>query len=248
MGLFKEPMLRALLVLVLVTAGALWLSLETTRDYLQRQMQAQTQDSATSLALAMQPVLTEEDLLTAETVITALVQTGNYESVSLQSAAGDMLVQQEAAKIQPLVPDLFMRGFPLTPPEASAPVSLGWDIAARVTITGTSALAYQQLWHLALSILGLGAACMALATGLLWQWARGKQRLLDQRFDELGHVIAELRSLSAPGTEELMRQFPLFDEEEPPQKSQKPLDKKQTGKQQPNKKQAKKKRWQELAT
>ena len=229
MGLFREPMLRALLVLLLVIGGALWLSLETTRDYLQQQMQAHTQDSATTLALAMQPVLATDDLLTAETMVTALVQTGNYAAVTLQGASGQVLVEEGMAAVTPQVPALLMDWFPLAAPEAGAQISNGWNIVADVTLTGDTALAYQQLWRLALGILGLGAACMALATGLLWQWARGKQRLLDQRFGELGQVIEELRNMSMHDMDELTSPYSIFEQQEdtPPKKNKKHRKKRQ---------------------
>lgn len=243
MGLFREPMLRALLALLLVMASALWLSLENSRDYLQTQTQAQMQDNATSTALAMRPLLVNDNLLIAETMVNTLVNTGNYATIMLQDEAGEVLIKRDANQIPPTVPTLFMHWFHLEIPNASAQVPLGSDSIASVTITGINSSAYQHLWDLAQRLMGLYAACMLLAAALLWQWARGKQQLLKQRCSELGHVITELRDLNMHHQEDSNWQHFIFEQGEDPTQSTAS----QPNKRASDKKLRKKQRRQELA-
>ncbi|GAA59250.1 hypothetical protein P20652_1109 [Pseudoalteromonas sp. BSi20652] len=57
---------------------------ETTRDYLQTQMGSHAQDTATSLGLSISPYLDSENLVIAETMATAIFDSGYYKKLNLQ--------------------------------------------------------------------------------------------------------------------------------------------------------------------
>ncbi|SEA34172.1 LapD/MoxY N-terminal periplasmic domain-containing protein [Microbulbifer marinus] len=189
MGLFQGIIARLLLVIGLLLGATLWLAIDTTRDYLQHQLRAYSQDGANALALALQPYIAEGDLLTADTMMTALVQDGNYSAVVLRDTGGDPMLQHRLGEIQARVPALFTEMLPLQPPEASAFIHNGWDRVASVSVSAHPALAYQQLWRLTLGFIGLGLAVSALAVALAWRWAKQKQQLLAAEFESLHSEI-----------------------------------------------------------
>lgn len=184
---------RVLLASFCMLGGSLWLAIDTTRDYLHQQLNAYAQDSANSLALALQPHMSEENLLTAETMITALVQSGHYSAIELRDSSDSVLVEHHLGTVRPQVPELFLSLLPLQPPAANAAINDGWDLVARVYVSAHPGVAYQQLWRLTQGIAGLGLAGAALAVALALRWSKRKQQLLAEQLQSLNQEIEALR-------------------------------------------------------
>ncbi|SDJ66987.1 LapD/MoxY N-terminal periplasmic domain-containing protein [Microbulbifer yueqingensis] len=177
--LFGGPAGRVTLVMTALVAACLWFVLDSSRQHLQGRALAAAQDSAATLTLALQPVLAEDNLLGAETLITAMMQTGNFGGIALYSADGEILLEQSRREVQfgiNGIPGWFRQLFPLEPPVAQAQVSRGWELADTLRVTADTTPAYRQLWQLARSILGLGLVALVLVYALLWQWAHRARR------------------------------------------------------------------------
>jgi len=185
MALFQGLMVRMMLVLLFVIGGTLWITVETTREYLHRQLASHAQDTANALSLALQPHVAAGNLLTADTMITALLQSGYYTAIILRDSEGQILIQRDTAAVPLAVPAPFVALLPLQPPIANATISDGWEVAATVEVASHPALAYQQLWRVTLGILGLGLAGFALAAALAWRWSQHQQRTINSEIDTL---------------------------------------------------------------
>ncbi|GAA5524812.1 hypothetical protein Maes01_01371 [Microbulbifer aestuariivivens] len=149
-------------VLLLALGGGLWLSMATTRDYLQTELQGTARDSANTLALALRPYLIEGDSLSLDTAVTALVQSGHYRAISIQNTQGGILVKRESPTLHLPVPDWFIRRINLHAPAATANIDYDWRVIAEVTAEIHPAPAQQQLWRLAIGYCGLFIASAAL--------------------------------------------------------------------------------------
>jgi len=193
LALFQGMITRVLVALFFVLGGSLWLSIGTTRDYLQRQLNAYTQDSANSLALALQPHIAKGDLLAADTMIMALVQSGYYSGIELRDSRGDLLADHHLDSVQSQVPDVFTSLLPLHPPAATAAISSGWEQVASVAVSAHPELAYQQLWRLTQGILGLGLAGIALALAQTLHWSRHRQQWISAKLQSLNEEIGTWR-------------------------------------------------------
>ncbi|AOS97189.1 hypothetical protein AUP74_01758 [Microbulbifer aggregans] len=173
-GLRTLHSLPLALVLVLALGGGLWLSMATTRDYLQTELQGTARDSANTLALALRPYVIEDDTLSLETTITALVQGGHYRAISVRALDNTILTERHSPTLQTPVPAWFTEWIDLKPPAAAATIDQGWQALAFVEAQIHTAPAQQQLWRLAKGYAGLFVASMALA--LLTAWRRSNQQ------------------------------------------------------------------------
>lgn len=183
--LLQGLMLRMILVLVFVVGGTLWLTVETTRDYLHHQLASHAHDTANALGLALQQPLAAGDLMTANTMITALLQSGYYTAITLRDSDGTTLIQQNSDNVRLSLPDSFLTLLSLQPAPAKVSITNGWKEAATLEVASHPALAYQQLWRVALGILGLGLAGIALIGALCWQWTRRNQRIVNAQITTL---------------------------------------------------------------
>jgi|GEM_PF-6684950 len=178
-GFFVSFFLRTQLLLLLVIANCGALVLESTRDYLQRQLVPHAQNTANSLALSLQPHLSEGKLLTAKTIITALVQSGEYREIILREENGNPLIQKDTSSVALDLPDWFVRWLAFTPPMGEAQIIKGWEVIATIEVVSHPGLAYLQLWRLFSGLVGLAIAGVALSLVMAWLMAQRQARVFD---------------------------------------------------------------------
>ena len=77
MSLLKQLLLSVSCAILAILVGTLWFSVDSARQYLSSQLQAQAESAATSLALTLsQP--SNQDPVTQELLIAALYDTGQF--------------------------------------------------------------------------------------------------------------------------------------------------------------------------
>src|SRR5690606_23845892 len=82
MSLLKQLLLSVSCAILAILIGTLWCSVDSARQYLSSQLQAQGESAATSLALTLsQP--SNQDPVTQELLIAALYDTGQFERIRL---------------------------------------------------------------------------------------------------------------------------------------------------------------------
>ncbi|MGB0938380.1 MAG: bifunctional diguanylate cyclase/phosphodiesterase [Colwellia sp.] len=132
-------------------AGTLFVTIESTKDYLNEQMGSHAQDTATSLGLSISPYLgtdNSDDLIIAETMVSAIFDRGYYASISLISADNQTnLISRENPKTVETVPSWFIEWFTLTPPTKFSEINTGWQIAGTLKVTSHAGSSYLQLWQ-----------------------------------------------------------------------------------------------------
>ena len=131
--------------------GASWVSVDTTRTYLNEQMKNHAQDAATSVGLSISPYMDEENLVIAETMIVAIFDSGYYQKVSLSNADGNVVMSRENNRVIDGVPTWFINLFELAPPVMSSEVSNGWEIGGILSFQSHVGSSYEELWQHAIN-------------------------------------------------------------------------------------------------
>ena len=131
--------------------GASWVSVDTTRTYLNEQMQTHAQDAATSVGLSISPYMDGENLMIVETMVVAIFDSGYYQKVSLTDVDDKVIMSRENNRVIDGVPSWFINFFELTPPIMSSEVSNGWNIAGILSFQSHVGSSYLKLWQHAIN-------------------------------------------------------------------------------------------------
>lgn len=134
-----------LFAILLVSVG--YLSVSGTRDYLERQLGAHAEETATSLALAIASAPDPGDAVMLGTIVGPVFDRGQFERIEIISIAGKVLVKRTLEPAELTVPGWFQRVFPIEAPGGQALISAGWKQVGRVMVQSRPAIAYSHLWQ-----------------------------------------------------------------------------------------------------
>ena len=164
MSLLKQLLLSVSCAILAILIGTLWFSVDSARQYLSSQLQAQGESAATSLALTLsQP--SNQDPVTQELLIAALYDTGQFERIRFVDTSDTVLVErsaQQETQISGSSPVWFANSLPIDVPVASAHVSNGWNQIGTIEVQPADEYARASLWksfvRVTLLVLGAGIA------------------------------------------------------------------------------------------
>jgi EAL domain-containing protein (putative c-di-GMP-specific phosphodiesterase class I)/GGDEF domain-containing protein len=131
--------------------GSSWVSVDTTRTYLNDQMRSHAQDAATSVGLSISPYMDEENSIIAETMIVAIFDSGYYQKVSLTDVDGNIIMSRDNNRVIDGVPTWFINLFELTPPIMTSEVNNGWEIGGILSFQSHVGSSYEELWQHAIN-------------------------------------------------------------------------------------------------
>lgn len=148
-GISLRTQLYSLMIAIaLITfIGASWVSIDTTRTYLNEQMKSHAQDAATSVGLSISPYMDDDNSMIVETMIVAIFDSGYYQKVSLADVDGNIVISHENNRIIDGVPTWFINFFELTPPIMSTEVNNGWEIGGVLSFQSHVGSSYEKLWQ-----------------------------------------------------------------------------------------------------
>jgi len=176
MSILRRLLLSVTLVIAVVLCGTLILSITAARDYLEGQLQTQSEDAATSLALTLsQP--SNNDPVTQQLLVEALFDSGHFSLVRLADPLGKVIVERRIENTLVPVPHWFQSLVSLRADQASHVVTDGWRQLGTVTLVANSIYAWASLWESSLRLIWL-----MLVVGVLWglfafalvNWLKGK--------------------------------------------------------------------------
>ena len=152
-GISLRTQLYSLVIgIALITfIGASWVSVDTTRTYLNEQMKSHAQDAATSVGLSISPYMGGENPMIVETMVVAIFDSGYYQKVSLTDVDDKVIMSRENNRLIDGVPSWFINFFELTPPIMSSEVSNGWNIAGIISFQSHVGSSYLKLWQHAIN-------------------------------------------------------------------------------------------------
>lgn len=127
--------------------GSQIINIKMSRDYLNQQLQAHAQDTATSLGLSISPYMDKNNIVIVETMISAIFDSGYYQSITLTDLSNTIIFSAHNDHYVETVPSYFMNTNILVSPIASSAVNDGWDIVAKLSVQANTGMSYAKLWQ-----------------------------------------------------------------------------------------------------
>lgn len=152
MTLSRQLITLIVTVFLLIFSGTFWISVENTRAYLIDQLASQTQNSASSLGVSLVPHMKRKDIATMNTMVNALFDSGYYQSLTITSITGEVLIQRQNNRMIAGVPAWFINRLPLQTASAETMITTGWRQAGQLQLVAHPGFAYQKLWQTTLEI------------------------------------------------------------------------------------------------
>ena len=147
MTLYRQLLIFTLVLCFVLFIGVWAYKVQSTRVFLEHQLEAHAQDTATSLALSISPLVAGDDLAGVETMMNAIFDRGYYREITFSDVHGEVLAKRLASVRIDQVPDWFIRALPLTTPGGESLVMAGWKRAGTVYVESHPGYAYRTLWQ-----------------------------------------------------------------------------------------------------
>lgn len=163
MSMYRQLWLAILLSMLIALIGSLLASMFSARSYLQEQLTMKNADNAAALALSLSQQ--QPDEIIVELAVSALFDSGHYESIAVVGPNGNVVVSR-SAEIPATVPGWFMRLLPINSPPGEAQISGGWTQFGTVVLKSNSSFAYESLWKSVIELV-LAAVLAGIVAGYL---------------------------------------------------------------------------------
>jgi GGDEF domain-containing protein len=205
MSLLKQLLISVTVAIVAILIGTLAFS----SQYLDGQLQSESENAASSLALSLsQPA--NQDPVTQELLMMALFDGGQFKLIRLASPQGETLFERRrdngitdssasAAKLKDgAAPPWFVEVLPLRSPKAERVISDGWKQVGQLTLVVDDSYASQALWGSSVRLTGvvvLAGLAWAFFVVLLFRWFR---KVLQQEISAQVQAIGRQAGSEAP--------------------------------------------------
>ncbi|QCU73922.1 bifunctional diguanylate cyclase/phosphodiesterase [Pseudoalteromonas distincta] len=148
-GLSLKTQVYGLIILISVLSFFVRVitDVDTTRQYLQSQMGSHAQDTATSLGLSISPYLEEDSLMIAQTMATAIFDSGYYKHIKFTNADNNVVFELTNPKRVESVPNWFIAAVKLNAPTMQSELNNGWIMAGTLEVTSHVGQSYLTLWE-----------------------------------------------------------------------------------------------------
>ncbi|HIJ22928.1 MAG: EAL domain-containing protein [Gammaproteobacteria bacterium] len=147
MSLRTQLFTTIILLFVLFFAGTLFLSIQSSQDYLQNQLKSQADEVATSLGLSFTSAVDLGDESLLETMVNSAFDSGDYLQIRIENNQDAVLVERSLEVVVDGVPPWFIEAFPLETPIGHALLTSGWSQLGHIYIQNHPGYAYADLWR-----------------------------------------------------------------------------------------------------
>ena len=221
--MYRQLWLAVIVSMLVALAGSLLASSLSARIYLSEQLAMKNTDNAAALALSLS--LREPDAVEVELAVSALFDSGHYESIRVIDPLGKTIAERRAAAGYNGAPAWFARLLPIVSQPGQAQISSGWKQFGTVQLVSHSRFAYEALWKSVWELAGalLVAALIGgyLGTLILRRLRAPLQAVIGQakaiserRFVTIEEpAVPELRQLATAMNATVVRLKTMFEEE-----------------------------------
>ena len=164
MSLNKQLWLAILLIIALTSVGSLLLSIVTSKNYLEKQLQMKNIDNANALALSVSQL--PKDDTTIGLLMSAQFDAGHYRYIGLKDPSGSVMQERSNSNNKTIAPDWFINALTINTYPATASIQDDWQQYGTITLESNIYIAYDELWNVSKYILLL-AAVLSLVSGIL---------------------------------------------------------------------------------
>ncbi len=201
MSLLKRLLLTVSVAILIILSGTLALSIHAARQYLDGQLQSQSENAVSALALSLsQPA--NQDEVTRELLMMALFDSGQFRAISLTGTEGQTLFERSHPDTpgNGVAPPWFARLLPLRVPVAQRAISDGWKQVGNLSVTVDNTFARDALWsssiRMGLLVLVAGGLWALSVVGLLSWFSRVLREEISAQVMAIG---ATASGTTAPG-------------------------------------------------
>lgn len=146
MTLFQRLVVMTMAILFLALAGNISSGVWSVKEHLNRQLNINAEDAARSLAISMNTALRENDQASLETLLNAMFDAGDYQSIRVFSVNGRLLIEKQSELISSDVPAWFKSLIEFQSVTAESEVTDGWQQYGRIFVEPNSEKSYGKLW------------------------------------------------------------------------------------------------------
>ena len=223
MSMYRQLWLAIIVSTLLALGGSLLASLLSARGYLETQLSMKNTDNASALALSLSQ--TRPDPVSVELAVTALFDSGHYESIRVIDPSEQPIVERSTTSDAGDSPEWFARLLPLRPTPGQARITDGWKQFGTVILISHSRFAYTALWQstlkmlLALAVAGviggyLGTLILRRLKAPLDAVIDQARAITERRFVTIDEPrVPELQQLAAAMNATVVRLKGMFEEE-----------------------------------
>ena len=223
MSMYRQLWLAIIISTLLALVGSLLASTFSARSYLEAQLTMKNADNATAVALSLSQQ--QADLVVVELAVTALFDSGHYESIEVVSPEGKTVITRGGTIPKAAVPGWFMQVLPIKALPGQAQISSGWAQLGTVILKSNSSFAYAALWQsvieMAMAVVFAGMVGGYLGSMILRRLRRPLQTVIDQaqaitdrRFVSIAEpAVPELKQLGQAMNAMVGRLKSMFEEE-----------------------------------
>jgi EAL domain-containing protein (putative c-di-GMP-specific phosphodiesterase class I)/GGDEF domain-containing protein len=223
MSLMRQLWLAVVISAMIAFIGSLLISVWSAQSYLSQQLERKNSDIANSLALSLTQL--DKDKAMMDLQVSALFDSGFYESIAVIDPLGRVLSQRTHDKLDADVPAWFVQLLHIESKPGVAEISTSQEKYGSVQVISQNQYAYQALWQQAKSLLfwfSLGGIVVGVIAMLV---LRSIGRSLDRVVEQAGAIgerrlmtiaepkIAELKALARAMNGMVERIWRLFNEE-----------------------------------
>ncbi len=151
MSLFKQLYLLLFSALFLTFCLSYWLVLQSSRDFLQKQLYVSAQHTATSSGVSLGKFIAEEDKAQIEKLLKIIFDKGDYAEISVEDTKRNILGRIRAKPNKNInnVPEWFESVIALSLQKVVAKISFGSQQVGTIAVITYPGSAYEQLWQIA---------------------------------------------------------------------------------------------------
>ena len=223
MSLIRQVWLLLSVTLVLAFAGAIGVSVNSARHYLQAQLDLKNNDAAQSLALTLSQQ--HGDAVALELSVASQFDTGSYERIKLVAPGGKTVIEKQAESRPQAAPAWFVSLLGIQPRLGVAQVSDGWRQIGQLQVSSQSAFADDELWHGTMNTVGVLLLLLVGAGGLAFVGVTRIRKPLERTVEQARAIterrfvtvtepdIPELRNVTRAMNAMVGRVKSMFDEQ-----------------------------------
>lgn len=160
MTLNRQLIFTVILIFVASFSGTFMISVNNSRQYLNNQLRAHAQDTATMLGLSVSPHL--NDQATVDSMVSAVFDRGDYRLIRIEDNEKALITERKVGVKIDGVPGWFVRFVPLSAEVGESLIISGWNQAGRILVESHPGYAYQEAWRNLVGTFFLFLACALL--------------------------------------------------------------------------------------
>ena len=147
MTLYRQLTIAVLAALLLLYLESLAVSFNNTKSLVAQQMEANTQDAATSLAFSMSQTVTGNDIGMLESMLNKVSDSGHYRRIYFVDIKDNTVLERDFPVQVQGVPQWFANIMHLPDYQAEAEVTSDWVILGKLVVVSHPGQAYQNSWQ-----------------------------------------------------------------------------------------------------